>query len=162
MLKKQRIRFALLLAVVMLLPGCVSVTMTNISKDQTAKVYIQFHDRRGYTATTLAPGETDSDVSGEGYYLIKVGSNEAYQRQVKELRDIYANVLTTPGLTRDQVQALMKKVALLKEQEEKAKESYARCEGSVDDGSVTVTVDWDASKREWTLVCTEKETKKEP
>ncbi len=151
---------ALLSAVVLLLPGCVTVTVTNVSKDQTARVYILFSDRRGYTSSSLAPGESDSDVSdGSGWYLIRVGGNEAHQRQMRELRDTYARVLTTPGLTPGQVQAITKKIALLNEEEEKAKQSYARCEGSVENGTVTVTVDWDASKRNWTLVCTEEEAR---
>ncbi|MDQ3930301.1 MAG: hypothetical protein M3328_14300 [Chloroflexota bacterium] len=157
---KKRIWLALLSAVVLLLPGCMSVTVTNISKDQTARVFIAFADRRGYTSTALAPGQSDTDFSGESWYLIRVGGNEEYQRQMKELREIYGKVLTTPGLTSEQVQATMKKIASLKEQEEKARESYARCEGGVENGTVTVTVDWDASKRDYTLVCTEEESKK--
>ncbi|HVG00606.1 MAG TPA: hypothetical protein VND68_12270, partial [Chloroflexia bacterium] len=69
--------------------------------------------------------------------------------------------LTTPGLTPAQVQAVTKKIALLREQEAKAQQSYARCEGSVENGSVTVTVDWDAAKKDWTLQCVEKEDKTE-
>lgn len=155
-------RLVLLLGVVVLLPGCLSVTVTNISKDQTARVYVLFSDRSGYTSTSLGPGESDTDFSGgSGYYLIRVAGNEGYQRQLKELRDTYSRVLTTPGLTVDQVKAIMKKIELLKADEEKAKESYARCEGGVDNGSVTATVDWDATKREWTIVCTEEEAKQE-
>ncbi|MEA2574001.1 MAG: hypothetical protein QOH93_1299 [Chloroflexia bacterium] len=158
--RNRRAWLALLSVVVLLLPGCVTVNVTNISKDQNARVYIQFLDRKGYTSTSLAPGQSDTDFSdGTGYYLIRVGGNEDYQRQMKELQDTYRKVLTTPGLTSEQVQAITKKIALLKDQEEKAKESYARCEGSVDNGSVTVTVDWDASKRDWTLECTEEESK---
>jgi hypothetical protein len=156
---KKRIWLVLLSAMVLLLSGCMSVTVTNISKDQTARVFIQFGDRSGYTSTTLGPGQTDTDFSESGWYLLRVGSNEAYVREMKELRDIYANVLTTPGLSADQVKAVMKKIALLKEQEENAKQSYARCEGGVENGTVTVTVDWDTTKRDWTLVCTEEESK---
>ncbi len=151
---------ALMSVLAMVLSGCVTVTVTNVSKDQTARVYIWFPDRRGYTSSSLAPGASDSDFSdGSGYYLIRVGGNEEYQRQMKELRDTYGRVLTTPGLSAEQVQAIMKKIALLKEQEEKAKQSYARCEGSVENGSVSATVDWDTSKRDWTLVCREEESK---
>ncbi len=42
---KKRVLLALLSAVVLLLPGCMSVTVTNISKDQTARVFIAFADR---------------------------------------------------------------------------------------------------------------------
>ncbi len=144
----------------MLLSGCVTVTVTNVSKDQTARVYIWFPDRRGYASSSLPPGASDSDFSdGSGYYLIRVGPNEDHQRKMKELRDTYSRVLTTPGLTPAQVQAVMKKIALIREEEAKAQASYARCEGSVDNGTVTATVDWDASKRDWTLQCTEKEDK---
>ena len=157
--RNKQVWLALLSAVALLLPGCMTVTVTNISKDQSARVFIAFRDRSGYTSTTLGPGATDTDFSESTWYLIRVGSNEEYQRQLKELRDIYAKVLTTPGLTVEQVKAIMKKIALLKDQEEKAKESYARCEGGVENGTVNVTVDWDATKREYTLVCTEKEDK---
>ena len=158
----NRVWLALLSAVVVVLPGCMTVTVTNISKDQTARVFIMFADRSGYTSTSLGPGETDNDFSESSWYLVRVGSNEEYQRQLKELRDIYSKVLTTPGLTPGELQALTKKIALLKDQEEKAKASYARCEGSVENGTLNVTVDWDATKKEYTLVCTEKEDKPAP
>ena len=152
---------ALMSALAMLLSGCLSVTVTNISKDQTARVYIMFADRRGYTSSSLAPGASDTDFSENGYYLIRVGGNEAHQRTMKELRETYAKVLTTPGLTPAQIQAVTKKIALIKEEEAKAQQSYARCEGSVENGSLTVTVDWDAAQKDWTLQCVEKEDKTE-
>ena len=151
----------LMSALAMLLSGCLTVTVTNVSKDQTARVYIQFTDRRGYTSTSLAPGASDTDFSENGYYLIRVGGNEDHQRKMKELREIYVKVLTTPGLTPAQVQALTKKIALIKEEEARAQQSYARCEGSVENGSLTVTVDWDAAQKDWTLQCVEKEDKTE-
>jgi hypothetical protein len=153
---------ALMSVLAMLLSGCLTVTVTNVSKDQTARVYVFFPDRKGYTSASLAPGASDSDFSdGSGYYLIRVGGNEDHQRNMKELRETYTKVLTTPGLTPAQVQAVTKKIALLREQEAKAQQSYARCEGSVENGSVTVTVDWDAAKKDWTLQCVEKEDKTE-
>ena len=152
---------ALMSVLAMLLSGCLTVTVTNVSKDQTARVYIMFADRMGYTSSRLAPGASDTDFSENGYYLIRVGGNEDHQRKMKELREIYVKVLTTPGLTPAQVQALKKKIALIKEEEAKAQRSYARCEGSVENGSLTVTVDWDEAQKDWTLQCVEKEDKTE-
>ena len=143
------------LALLLLLAGCANVNMTNTSTQYPVTLEVGLPDRASPMLLTLGADSSTARISASGGpFLVTALPNETVRQNLRDLRDIYQRVLTTPDLTPAEIAATQKGLDNLLHKLALAAASGATCGGNLSDwGSLTITASWDTAGATWRLGC---------
>jgi hypothetical protein len=139
----------------LVLVGCSSINVENLSTDQTARVTMYLPDRSGSTSFTLAPSQSGSELTVDsGLVVILVMPNEEYIKQLEEMKKYYQAVLRVPTFSEADYKDATKKVKDFDDKIKAASLGGNSCYVRVaDDADVVASVDWDESNLTWKITC---------
>ncbi|HEX8230470.1 MAG TPA: hypothetical protein VF826_14315 [Chloroflexia bacterium] len=148
-------RALLLMVLGLVLVGCSSINVENLSTDQTARVTMYLPDRSGSTSFTLAPSQSGSELTVDsGLVVILVMPNEEYIKQLEEMKKYYQAVLRVPTFSEADYKDATKKVKDFDDKIKAASLGGNSCYVRVaDDADVVASVDWDESNLTWKITC---------